>query len=837
VRAAGLTDDGYTEVEYITFNGSNYIDMDVGAVGNTKVTVDYQYATVGNDLFLFGSQISNAANWHQMRFGMYTSGYQYMRGSASSNSGGGSLFTSAANTDRHTVVANNNTVQVDALPVQSFTAANPTTNYNLYLGALNASGARLFYQGKVYKAAIDKDTATDDRNFVPVRCGLSTCSGTTNTGSPATYAEYGLYDTLNNKFYHGAGSALSGAAVPPIITDITPDSGSWQGGDDVVITGTGFTSNSSATFGDKIVGCETDSDFQLTCTTPQHTVGTVDVMVRTESGETGTLADGFTFTPNPPPIQPSADQHYFAANTSGQTLTISGDFSDVPAGFEQVEYLAFNGTQYIDMGVGAVGSTIVTVDYQFNSISSGVVVFVFGSQINNSANWQSMRFGFDGSITGYNFQRGSASAAVGATIFGSAVNVNRHTVIVDNNTAQVDDLTPISLVNPASPTVSYNMYLGALNAGGAVRQFSGRIYEASVDKAGTADDRHFVPVKCSQSGGCNNAVNTGSTTIAEGTYGMFDTLHQVFYRAGAGTLGGGGAMSTVTGVKVDGAALGVGNYTVVSDSQLAVEVPSHGVTSSPVAVEVTSVVWGTVTLSGADGLNFVEITSPSPAVGSAGDVVTFSGSGFSAFTAPEVDITFAGASGSDITIVNDNTITVKVPMNPVVGSFGAVDVVLTLGSESLTFVDGFAYESFLKIGVDKPILNMSGSPGQLISDHVTINVKTDNPTGYNLTIETDDIALTCTDDETQKITALPEVAGTMQDNKWGYAVDNEVTPTTPSSWTGLTVAGASLKNTTTPQADPTSGEDTRVWFGTRADYTLSACSYTGSVTFTAVANV
>jgi len=84
----------------------------------------------------------------------------------------------------------------------------------------------------------------------------------------------------------------------PTISDIFPNSGPESGGTDVVITGTNLTDTISVTFGGTAttLPCVVDSDTQLTCTTPPHAAGTVDVSVTTTSGTT-TFIDGYIYSP------------------------------------------------------------------------------------------------------------------------------------------------------------------------------------------------------------------------------------------------------------------------------------------------------------------------------------------------------------------------------------------------------------------------------------------------------------------------------------------------------------------------------------------------------------
>jgi hypothetical protein len=82
----------------------------------------------------------------------------------------------------------------------------------------------------------------------------------------------------------------------PVVTGVSPASGSVAGGDTVIITGTGFTGATGASFGpDVTVSVTVDSDTQITATSPLG-AGTVDVIVTTPAGTSAaTPADEFTY--------------------------------------------------------------------------------------------------------------------------------------------------------------------------------------------------------------------------------------------------------------------------------------------------------------------------------------------------------------------------------------------------------------------------------------------------------------------------------------------------------------------------------------------------------------
>ncbi len=82
----------------------------------------------------------------------------------------------------------------------------------------------------------------------------------------------------------------------PAVTLLSPNSGTTAGGTAVTITGTGFQAGAEATFGGTAAtGVTVASDTSITCVTPAHAAGAVDVVVTIPDGRSGTLAGGFTY--------------------------------------------------------------------------------------------------------------------------------------------------------------------------------------------------------------------------------------------------------------------------------------------------------------------------------------------------------------------------------------------------------------------------------------------------------------------------------------------------------------------------------------------------------------
>lgn len=86
------------------------------------------------------------------------------------------------------------------------------------------------------------------------------------------------------------------AVAAPGVTVVTPAVGSESGGEEVIITGTGFVATPTVKFGGTSATSVTFlSSTQLACLTPAHAQAVVDVAVTNPDTQAGTLFGGFTF--------------------------------------------------------------------------------------------------------------------------------------------------------------------------------------------------------------------------------------------------------------------------------------------------------------------------------------------------------------------------------------------------------------------------------------------------------------------------------------------------------------------------------------------------------------
>ena len=147
----------------------------------------------------------------------------------------------------------------------------------------------------------------------------------------AVNARYVRYDVTSGGTYAGLGEMTFYLPAAPQISAIEPDSGSRVGGTAVVLIGQRFDGTTLVTFdGTPATGVNVINDTTLTCITPAHAEGAVDVEVTTPFG-VGNRIDFYTYT-NPTPtdlaIDVSSTQENSSPNTQVGTITAVDDAGD-----------------------------------------------------------------------------------------------------------------------------------------------------------------------------------------------------------------------------------------------------------------------------------------------------------------------------------------------------------------------------------------------------------------------------------------------------------------------------------------------------------------------------
>ncbi|MEW6717995.1 MAG: IPT/TIG domain-containing protein [Chloroflexota bacterium] len=199
-------------------------------------------------------------------------------------------------------------------PLTGWVADRFTTNW-VHFGPTNAAGYTVDSPTQI--------TATTPAYPSPFGCGLVDISLHTDPeGGMATLGKY-LF------------------VPPPTITNVSLDVGPTTGGSPVVITGTNFMGGpcdglswtSQVTFDGTPAVCTVNSATQISCTTPPHVAGQVDINVTTPGGQ-ATRPDGFTY------VQPAylgVDPNY-GPTTGGTAVILTG------VGFTGATGVTFGGT-------------------------------------------------------------------------------------------------------------------------------------------------------------------------------------------------------------------------------------------------------------------------------------------------------------------------------------------------------------------------------------------------------------------------------------------------------------------------------------------------------------
>lgn len=130
----------------------------------------------------------------------------------------------------------------------------------------------------------------------------------------------------------------------PTVTETSPESGSIDGGTTIIIRGTGFEDTQAAvTVGGNNCNATVVSDFTtITCVTPAHDAGAVDVVVTNFGIASGRLTSGFTYT---------------ASTTNDTSTSTNNDTSTGNSGFRLLsDTMGWKGRS--DFGVAAFNDKI-----------------------------------------------------------------------------------------------------------------------------------------------------------------------------------------------------------------------------------------------------------------------------------------------------------------------------------------------------------------------------------------------------------------------------------------------------------------------------------------------
>ncbi len=150
----------------------------------------------------------------------------------------------------------------------------------------------------------------------------------------------------------------------PTVSSVAPNAGSINGGTSVTITGTGFVSGASVSFGGTAAtNPSVVNSTTMTATTPAHAAGAVNVVVTNPDSQSGTRINGYTYNPAPTvtSIAPTS-----GTTAGGTSVTITG------TGFLTSATVTLGGTAPTNVTV--VSSTSITATTPAHALGAVNVV-------------------------------------------------------------------------------------------------------------------------------------------------------------------------------------------------------------------------------------------------------------------------------------------------------------------------------------------------------------------------------------------------------------------------------------------------------------------------------
>ena len=507
----------------------------------------------------------------------------------------------------------------------------------------------------------------------------------------------------------------SGATAPPTVSSVSPNRGPTAGGTAVTITGANFAAGATVTFGaTAATNVVVVNSTTITATTPAGSAGAVTVTV-TVSGQSGSLANGFTYAlpPTVTSVSPNA-----GSTAGGTAVTITG------TNFAAGATVTFGGTAATNVvvvnsttitattPVGSAGAVTVTVTVsgQGGSLTSGFTYVVTPTVSSVSPNSGPTAGGTAVTITGTNFAAG-ATVTFGATAATNVVVVNSTTITATTPAGSAGAVTVTVTVSGQSgslangftyalpPTVTSVSPNTGSTAGGTAVTITGTNFAAGATVTfGATAATNVVVVNGTQITATTPAGSAGAVTVTVTVSGQGGSLTGGFTYVVTPTVSSvspnsgptaGGTAVTITGTNFAAGATvtfggtAVTNVVVVNGTTITATTPA----GSAGAVTVT------VTVSGqsgslANGFTYAlppTVSSVSPNTGSTtgGTAVTITGANFAA----GATVTFGATAATNVVVVNSTTITAATPA----GSAGAVTVTVTVSGQSAVLANGFTY--------------------------------------------------------------------------------------------------------------------------------------------------
>lgn len=223
------------------------------------------------------------------------------------------------------------------------------------------SGEGGCYSGGTSCPASTTINGVSARGTIMSYCHLLGGCSATNVFHPTTV------DRITGIITPRIGTCVFAAPAAPTISVLSPVSGPTTGGTSVTITGTGFQSGATVTFGGTAATSVTfNSATQLTAVTPTRSAGLVNVVVTNLDTQSATATNAFTYTV-PGPLLVSVNPASGLA-TGGTTVTLTG------SGFQNGAAVTFDGIAASSVTfVSSTQLTAVTPAHAMESVEVRVI--------------------------------------------------------------------------------------------------------------------------------------------------------------------------------------------------------------------------------------------------------------------------------------------------------------------------------------------------------------------------------------------------------------------------------------------------------------------------------
>ncbi|MGD0048969.1 MAG: IPT/TIG domain-containing protein [Bryobacteraceae bacterium] len=508
-------------------------------------------------------------------------------------------------------------------------------------------------------------------------------AGSATTTFGATSGTIASNQTATVTATYNSTSATAGISLsaPPVVSGVSPNSGSTAGGTAVTITGTNFAAGATVMFGGlAATGVVVENSTTITASTPAGNAGAVTVTVTNPGAQSGNLAAGFTFVVPPVTTIAYVQGNYATPQTPETTVKVTyttaqaaGDLNVVAAGWNDSKAVVSavtdsKGNTY----VRAVGPTVQSgyasqsIYYAKNIVSAAAGTNAVTVTFASAATSADIRIvEYSGADPGNPVDVAVASSGTSATSSSGAVTTTNATdllfganLVQTSTTGPCGGFTKRLLTTPDGDIAEDRMLAatGSYSATGPLSPSGPWIMQMVAFR--TASGGTALPTVSGVSP--NGGSTAGGTAV---------TITGTGFAAGAAVKFG---------------ATAAANIVVVSGTTITATTPA----GSAGAVTVTVTVNGQ-SGSLANGFSYTlpsTVSSVSPNSGSTagGTAVTITGANFAA----GATAAFGGTAATNVVVVSGTEITATTPA----GSAGAVTVTATNpGAQSGSLANGFTY--------------------------------------------------------------------------------------------------------------------------------------------------